>query len=349
MRVIRCLSSIDRELRYPVLTIGAFDGIHLGHQEIIRRLIERAREKGGTSVLFTFSDHPLKVLDPARAPVLITPPTIKEGILRRMGLDLLVQIPFTPQWAGTEARSFVEEVLVRTLGAKEIWVGFDFAFGRDRKGNVHQLQDWGRELGFSVRVMPAVVFEGKIVSSTLIRDLLREGRIAETRPLLGRPYVIRGQVVKGCGRGKDLGFPTANLKPPPDFLLPDGVYAGFAKVGDEMHQVAINIGYAPTWGREDRRIEIHFLKFRGDLYRRQLEIHFWERVREERKFSSERELARHIRQDTLQVTLLLSRIDDGEPTNGFTKSAICGNKPAELRLRRKRSHAPGWREEERAH
>jgi len=331
MKVIRSLPSIDRSYPDPILAIGAFDGIHLGHQEIIRRLRERARERRGTSALLTFADHPLRTLDPSRAPALITPPRIKEEILRGMGLDLLIQIPFTLQLAQMEPRSFVEDVLVGMLGVREIWLGFDFAFGTERKGTPRLLQDLGREWGFSVQIVPPVICRGEVVSSTTIRDLLGRGRVADASLLLGRPYLIHGQVVKGLGRGRGLGFPTANLKPPRDFLVPDGVYAGFARADKKTYQVAIHVGRAPTFSGKDRRIEVHFLNFGGDLYRRRLEIQFLERVREERKFSNEEELAERIRQDTHHVAQLLAQIEREGGTNGFTRIAICANRSEELR------------------
>jgi len=330
MKVIRSLESIEKKYPFPVLTIGAFDGIHLGHQEIIRQMRERAKEMEGTSMLFTFPHHPLKVLDPHRAPTLITPPKIKEEILRSMGLDLLIQVPFSQKFSQMEPRFFAEEVLVRILAVKEIWVGFDFVFGKERQGGPRLLQDLGRELGFSVQIIPPVICQGQIVSSTLIRDLLGQGRVADASILLGRPYVIRGQVVKGYGRGRDLGFPTANIKPPQDFLLPDGVYAGFAKMGMQVYQAAINIGRSPTFSGKDRRIEVHFLGFRGDLYRRPLQIHVLERVREERQFFDEQELIQRIRQDTRQVAQLLSDIESHGTTNGFTMPAFYANRSGEL-------------------
>jgi riboflavin kinase/FMN adenylyltransferase len=306
MKIVRCLKSLSQRYPYPVLTIGAFDGIHLGHQAIIRRVRERAREKRGTSMLFTFSDHPLRALDPGHAPLLLTPPEIKQEILREMGLDLLIWVPFTQEVSEMEPRAFVEEVLVRTLGIKEIWVGFDFAFGRDRRGDICLMQELGRELNFLVEVIPPVALQGRMISSTLIRNLLGTGKVAEASLLLGRPYMIRGVVVKGRGQGKELGFPTANLKPPKDFLLPDGVYAGWANQGGQVYQVAINVGRTPTFPDRDRRIEVHFLGFEGDLYRRQIEIHFLERVREERQFPNQAELAQAIREDAAQVAQLLS-------------------------------------------
>jgi riboflavin kinase/FMN adenylyltransferase len=306
MKVIRNLLSLESEIPYPVLTIGAFDGIHLGHQEIIRRVVGRSRERRGTSVLLTFRDHPQKVLDPPHAPFLITPPGVKEEILRGMGLDLLIQVPFSQTWASMEARSFVEEIVVGKLSTKELWVGFDFAFGKDRRGTLQELRAWGKELGFSVNVVPAVTIQGEVVSSTRVRGLLLQGRVAEACSLLGHPYIVRGRVGPGSGRGRELGFPTANLKPSRDFLLPDGVYAGFAKFAGRIYEAAINIGKGPTLTGVNRRIEVHLFDFQGDLYRRQLEVHFWEKIREERKFSGEQELIDQIRQDILRIGDILS-------------------------------------------
>jgi len=182
-----------------------------------------------------------------------------------------------------------------------------------------------------VHIVPPVICRGEIVSSTLIRDLLGRGRVADASLLLGRPYIVRGQVVKGFRRGKGLGFPTANLNPPRDLLVPDGVYAGFAILDRKIHQVAIHVGRAPTFAGKDRRIEVHFLNFGGNLYGRRLEIQFLERVREERKFSNEEELAQRIRQDTHHVAQLLAQIEREGSTNGFTRLPFCANRSKELR------------------
>jgi riboflavin kinase/FMN adenylyltransferase len=307
MRIIRSLESMAGDYPYPVLTIGAFDGIHLGHQEIIGRVRERAREQKGTSMLFTFGDHPLKVMDPGSAPPLITPPEIKRAILRKMGLDLLIQVPFSREFSRKEPRAFIEEILLGRLGMREIWVGFDFVFGKDRRGDISLLQERGQQLGFSVKVVPSVRFQGKIVSSTLIRELLKEGRVAEACRLLGRPYLVAGEVVKGSGRGRHLGFPTANIGVPKDFLLPNGVYAGWAKVRGKTYRAAINVGTSPTFAHLDRRIEAHLLTFQGNLYGMIIQIHFREKVREESRFMDEEELARRIREDTDLIAQLLSQ------------------------------------------
>jgi len=320
MRIIRSLESIVGGYPYPVLTIGAFDGIHLGHQEIIGRVRERAREKKGTSMLFTFSDHPLKVMDPGSAPPLITPPEVKRAILRKMGLDLLIQVPFSREFSQKEPRAFIEEVLLERLGMREIWVGFDFVFGKDRQGDINLLQERGRQLGFSVEIVPPVRLQGKIVSSTFIRGLLKEGRVAEASGLLGRPYHVTGQVVKGSGRGRHLGFPTANIGLPKDFLLPNGVYAGWAKVRGKTYPAAINVGTSPTFAPLERRIEAHLLAFQGNLYGMIIQIHFWEKVREERRFKNEEELARRIREDTDLIAQLLSQ-GEGVGARRMAKSA----------------------------
>jgi len=312
MKIITSLTSLRNKVPYPILTIGAFDGIHLGHQEIIRTVKERAREKKGTCLLMTFRDHPLRVLDPKNAPALITPPEIKQEILRGLGLDLLIWVPFTQELSEKEPRAFVKEVLVGTLGVKEVWVGFDYAFGKDRKGDTLLLQELGQELGFLVGIVPPVIEGGEIISSTRIRDLLGAGRVGDASRLLGRPYIIRGRVAKGRGRGKELGFPTSNLKPTPGFLLPNGIYAGYAKLGDQAWKAAIDVGIAPTLRGKDRRIEVHMLGFAGELYRRTMEVHFLKRIREERRFPDEQTLIRQIREDVALVGRLLS--EDAEET-----------------------------------
>ena len=305
MKIVTSLESL-RKYPYPVLTIGAFDGIHLGHQEIIRKVMEQAGEKQGTSLLLTFPDHPLKALHPGDAPPLITPPQIKREILRRLGLDVLIWVPFSHEFSQKEPRAFIREILVGILGIQEIWVGFDFAFGRDRKGDRRLLQEAGEELGYRVGIVPPVVREGEIVSSTRIRDLLAAGRVLDAWQLLGRPYVVRGRVSKGRGFGRELGFPTSNLKPSCNFMLPNGVYGGLVRVGYRIWKGAISVGSAPTLQGKDRRIEAHLLGFKGDLYRRTMEIHFLERIREERKFANQQALIRQIREDVAFVARSIS-------------------------------------------
>ena len=317
MKIMGSLTSLKKKVPYPVLTIGAFDGIHLGHQEIIRTVEERAREKKGTSLLMTFRDHPLRALDPKNAPLLITPPEIKQELLRGLGLDLLIWVPFTQEFSEKEPQAFVKEVLVGILGVKEVWVGCDFAFGKDRKGDTLLLQELGQELGFLAGIVPPVVEGGEIISSTRIRDLLGAGRVADASRLLGRPYIIKGRVAKGRGRGRELGFPTSNLKPAPDFLLPNGIYAGYAKVGDQAWKAAINVGSAPTLQGKDRRIEVHMLGFEGDLYLRKMEVHFLEKIREERKFPDEQVLIGQIREDVALVGQLLSEHGKEAPSLPF--------------------------------
>ena len=222
-------------------------------------------------------------------------------------------------------------------------MGFDFTFGKDRRGDRSLLKDLGRELGFQVEVMPPVVHRGGIVSSTLIRRHLLEGRVAEASALLGRPYRIKGRVVKGRGRGRDLGFPTANLKPTRKFLLPDGVYAGASDIEGKTYPAAIDVGNSPTFCGVKRRIEAYFLNYQGDLYRRQVRIHFLERIRDEMRFPSEEELIDRMREDASQVLRLFSAWQT-EESNRFTSPNLYANNASEIEKKeegRRVCHAPG--------
>lgn len=285
--------------RYPlvVATVGIFDGVHLGHQRILERVLERAKAKGGISCVYTFANHPLEVLNPDRSPKLITPPEVKREIVRAFGIDLFISVPFTPSLANTPPREFVEEVLAKHLNVKEVCVGFNFTFGKDRKGTTQLLVELGREYGFEVEVVPPVVVEGSIVSSTLIRELLQAGQVGEAAWFLGRPYLVRGRIERGAGRGKSLGYPTANLAPFPNLLVPDGVYAGKASLRGSLYDALINVGGAPTFGEVIRRVEVHLLDSNQEAYGEELSVFFVERIREERIFPDAAALREQIRQD----------------------------------------------------
>ena len=285
--------------RYPsvVATVGIFDGVHLGHQKILRRVLGRVQGKGGTSCVYTFANHPLEVLNPGRSPKLITPPEVKREIVRILGIGLFVSVPFTPSLANTPPREFVEEILVKGLNVKGVCVGFNFAFGKDRKGTTQLLFELGKEYGFEVEVVPPVEIEGSIVSSTLIRELLQKGQVGEAARFLGRPYLVRGKVERGAGRGKSLGYPTANLAPFPDLLVPDGVYAGKASLRGRLYDALINVGGAPTFGEAIHRVEVHLLDYREEVYGEELSVFFIERIREERVFPGAASLREQIGQD----------------------------------------------------
>ncbi|MGH7429724.1 MAG: riboflavin biosynthesis protein RibF, partial [Candidatus Methylomirabilaceae bacterium] len=255
MIVVEQIDALGGDRGFVAVAVGTFDGVHRGHQRILRRVVERAREQRGTAAVFTFARHPLEVVNPAKAPHLITPLPIKQEIIRAQGLDLLIAVTFTPDLAGTPPRDFVERYLVDRLRARYICVGYDFAFGKGRAGTPDTLRALGEEFRFVVEIVPPTTFDGQVVSSTLIRGLLASGELLEAARLLGRPYAFRGTVERGAGRGKMLGYPTANLSVTPDLLIPDGVYVAQVRLREELRRALVNVGTAPTFGGGARKAE----------------------------------------------------------------------------------------------
>ena len=306
MIFVEQIEDLEGDNPSAVVALGTFDGVHLGHQEILRRVVGRARQERGTAAVFTFARHPLEVVNPAKAPPIITPLSIKRDILQALGIDLLVAVTFTPFLADTPPRDFVKTYLVDRLRARCVCVGYDFAFGKARAGSPETLRTLGEEYGFSLDVVPPKALDGQVVSSTLIRGLLATGDLLEAARYLGRPYAIRGEVEPGAGRGKGLGYPTANLPATADVLIPDGVYAGQAWFGDELRRALVNVGTAPTFGGGVRRVEAHLLETGEDLYGETVTVFFLGRLRDERWFESPNQLRRQIERDRKRADTLFA-------------------------------------------
>ena len=306
MIFVEQIEDLEGDNPSAVVALGTFDGVHLGHQEILRRVVGRARQERGTAAVFTFARHPLEVVNPAKAPPIITPLSIKRDILQALGIDLLVAVTFTPFLADTPPRDFVKTYLVDRLRARCVCVGYDFAFGKARAGSPETLRTLGEEYGFSLDVVPPKALDGQVVSSTLIRGLLATGDLLEAARYLGRPYAIRGEVEPGAGRGKGLGYPTANLPATADVLIPDGVYAGQAWFGDELRRALVNVGTAPTFGGGVRRVEAHLLETGEDLYGETVTVFFLGRLRDERRFESPNQLQRQIERDRKRADTLFA-------------------------------------------
>jgi riboflavin kinase/FMN adenylyltransferase len=281
-----------------VATIGNFDGVHLGHRAILSRVCQRARELGGQAVAITFNPHPVKVLRPEVNLPLLTTSEQKLKLLSDSGLDAVVVLPFTPEFAALPAREFVRQYFCDRLQAREVVVGHDYCFGRGREGNIDLLKEMGETHGFTVQVVWAVEVDGALVSSSLIRAMLRLGKVTEARRLLGRPYGVSGRVVPGKGRGaKLLGVPTANLLSPNELLPASGIYAVWVRRGGAILPGVANIGTCPTFNNAELSLEVHLLEFNGDLYGESLEVDFVTRLREERRFPSIEALADQIHAD----------------------------------------------------
>jgi riboflavin kinase/FMN adenylyltransferase len=285
MRILRGLASYPPDLRPCVTALGAFDGIHLGHALLITTAVERGRALGLPSVVCTFDPHPADVLWPERAPLPIA--TLDENLerIKGLGADAVLIIPFTLEFSRMEADAFVDEVVVRMLGAREVVVGFNHTFGHDARGTAALLTELGPRHGFTARVLPPLRLQGQTVSSGAIRQLLGDGDAARARELLGHPYALTGTVLRGAGRGRTLGFPTANLKPDRPLVLAPGVYVARASWDGGAADAVVNVGYRPTFGENQYWIEAYLLDFSGDLYDRTLRIEFLERIRPELKFS----------------------------------------------------------------
>ena len=289
-----------------ILTIGAFDGVHRGHQHLIKQRVEETRHTEQLAGLITFYPHPSAVLSPYNPTRYLSTPGEKAALLERLGLDILAILPFDQDMAQTSARDFV--VLVsQHLRLAELWVGEDFALGRGREGDVKALRALGQELGFTVRVIEPLTWQGQIISSTRIRSLLLKGKVRQAAQLLGRYPSLAGEVVRGSQRGHCLGFPTANLEVRQERVVPaDGIYAVYARLGEDRHQGVANVGVRPSFELGGQRIvEVHILDFDEHIYGCDLVVEFVERLRDELRFTDVEELKAQIERDIAQARHIL--------------------------------------------
>jgi riboflavin kinase/FMN adenylyltransferase len=298
---------IPSPLRYPAVTIGNFDGVHLGHREIFRRVKESAREIGGVSVIITFDPHPLRVVPSGRAVRLINTFEEKVRLIEASGVDYLVVIPFDLNFASITAEEFVEKILVRTIGVKKLIIGHDYAFGKGREGNVELLKRMGLRFSFEVDELAPIASNGVIYSSSLIRSMIRSGAVAEVVRFLGRHFSLLGTVVHGAHRGKGLGFPTANIIPGKELIPAQGVYAVKVKIADSLFDAACNIGENPTFGSSEISIEVFIFDFDKELYGQDIRIYFINRIRNEKRFNSPEELKKAISEDVASCRLILEQ------------------------------------------
>ncbi len=292
MRVVQGSGTLEKPLEHGVLTIGNFDGLHVGHRSIMGTVIERARSVRGEAAVFTFEPHPRKLLYPDRAPRLLTTLEQKLELLDQIGVDLVIVEPFTRDLATLPAERFVREVVFERLEPLEVYVGYDFRYGKDRRGSMRTLTELGPHLGFAVTIIPEVTVGSRDVNSTRIRELLGEGEVEEAGELLARPYRIRGEVVEGDHRGITIGFPTINLAPENEILPARGVYAGHVRFLDDgdpprdsIHRVVTNVGRRPTFKQSDAIVaEAHLLEFDAQVYGRRVELSFEHHLRAEQRF-----------------------------------------------------------------
>ena len=293
--------------RHTALTIGVFDGVHLGHQLLVSKVKEKAAAANLDSVVVTFLHHPRLVLGRQSHITFIT--SIEERIRRLEGLGVshVVALSFTHELARLSAREFVK-LLMEYLKMRELVIGPDFALGKERSGNIASLQALGSELGFGIEVVPPLLYQGEVVSSTAIRGALARGEVNKMNKLLGRHFTLTGQVEKGDARGRTLGFPTANLIPNEEQALPaDGVYACYAILGEQRYKAVLNIGVRPTFRGIQRLVEVHILDFSGNIYGQELQVELIDRLRDEMKFPGPEELKAQLSKDVELAKVLLER------------------------------------------
>ncbi|HEX8163660.1 MAG TPA: bifunctional riboflavin kinase/FAD synthetase [Pyrinomonadaceae bacterium] len=294
--------------RPTVLTLGVFDGLHLGHQLIVRTVVERAREAGAVPTVVTFDPHPRAVLHPESAPPLLQTFDQKIEALGLLGVGQTIVVRFTPEFARVRAAEFLRDVVHERLHAREVYLGRGFAFGHARGGNIELLREVSDKLGFHADEVPEVRLRGQRISSSRIRELLADGRVNLARRMLGRPYGVEGRVVRGRARGAGLGFPTANLQPRNRVIPRSGVYVTATLIDGAWRRSVTNVGVRPTFERDaEASVETFVLDWQGDLYGDVVRVRFLRRLRAERKFASVAELKTQIDADVLRARAFFTR------------------------------------------
>jgi riboflavin kinase/FMN adenylyltransferase len=288
-----------------LLTIGVFDGVHLGHQRLIAELLRQAEQKHLLAGVVTFRQHPEDVLSTGKKLPFLTDINTRIKLLENKGISFIVPLAFTKKLAGLDARQFIA-LLQKHLRMRGLVIGPDFALGRQREGDIEALRGLGKEMGFSLTIVPPLKINGETVSSTAIRKAMAEGDMKKVRELTGRYFSLHGKVVTGAGRGEGLGFPTANLHVNSGQALPpDGVYAGLAHADGQIYRSMTNVGYNPTFGDSRRTVEAYLLDYSGDLYGHELSVDFIARLRDEKKFKNAEELKKQMTEDVRQGKTIL--------------------------------------------
>ncbi len=310
MELIKNIDKIEKPFKNAVITIGNFDGVHIGHQALFHEVIEKADTIDGTSIVMTFEPHPVRVLKQNGHLPLITLYEQKIELIENSGVDVLICVPFTEEFAAISAKTFVEDILLKSIGMKAIVVGKDYTFGRNREGDIDLLKTYANNLGFEVVVADWIQtsknWPGRI-SSTRTRELVEEGKVDEAQKLLGRYYQIRGVVTTGRNRGgRLLGFPTANITLHDELCPKNGVYAVTVDCMGEIFQGVANIGYSPTFDDNVFSVEVHILDFNENIYGQKIRVDFVKRIRDEKKFSNISELSDQIKKDIVKARKTLS-------------------------------------------
>lgn len=307
MEIIKELKEIKGKITACCATIGNFDGVHLGHQKLIQKTCNKARALGIPSVVVTFDPHPLRVLVDSKTPPFITLTEQKIELIAKLKVDYLFCLHFTKAIAALEPEDFVYTYLVKGLNVKELIIGYDYAFGKGRKGNFTLLKKLGEKWNFKVEQLAPVMYDGAIISSSRIRDLVKAGLVWQAKPLLGRFYQVRGTVIEGKKRGASLlGFPTANIQLKDELFPKTGVYAVWVELLNDIKPGVANIGYNPTFGNDYLSVEVHIFDFKGNIYGEKIKVHFVQRLRSEKKFNSLEELKNQIGKDALLAQKILN-------------------------------------------
>ncbi|MDI6728651.1 MAG: bifunctional riboflavin kinase/FAD synthetase [Thermodesulfovibrionales bacterium] len=314
---MRIIMGMPDRLDYPnpVVTIGNFDGVHIGHQKIFRRVVEKAKEINGTPMAITFDPHPVRVLAPERGLKILTTFEDKANLISRAGIKVLICISFSKEFAKTDPDEFIKDMLVNRLGVKWVTVGHNYAFGKGKKGTTLLLRRRGEKYGFGVSIVRYAKVYDDIVSSSRIRSLLLRGRVCEASKMLGRAYHIEGTVIKGAGRGTPLlHTPTANITTPNELVPKEGVYAVRVSIQNDVYDGVANIGknptFATTFGNMPMSYEVHIFDFNQNLLGEKIKMHFIDRIRDEKKFSGIDELQEQIKKDIQKAKEILSKRKD---------------------------------------
>jgi riboflavin kinase / FMN adenylyltransferase len=311
MEVFRNIEDFRRPELKTVVTMGNFDGIHLGHQALVGNAVAEAKQWGTKSIVFTFEPHPLKLLAPERAPQMIVNHQDKMDMLQGLGVDAVIVQSFDHRFASIQAEDFVRRYLLERLNLSKIWLGRDLRFGRARKGSAEDLIRWGTELGFGVGIVEPILVQGHRISSSRIRQLIEQGRVDEVQPMLGRYHFISGKVVSGYRRGRNMGFPTANLAATTELLPGDGIYATSLQLQNRCWLSVSSVGRNPTFGQGLRTIEAFILDFVGDIYGESVKLTFVQRIREERMFAQIEDLVTQMHEDVQAARAIFDQLSFG--------------------------------------
>jgi riboflavin kinase/FMN adenylyltransferase len=314
MQIILELKQLNRQFPSPVLTLGNYDGVHLGHKQIFQQVIDSAHRQSGTSIIFTFEPHPLQVLSPNHAPPMLNTFRRKMELFESFGIDVVICAEFTLEFAAMPPEDFVQKILVEKVGVQEVFVGYDYAFGKGKKGTTEALKRMGEEKNFKVTIVPAYTLEGEVVSTTGIRKRVQNGEMEEVSRMLGRTYATEGIVVPGDHRGKTLGFPTANIYSHNQIYPKRGVYAVQVEHSGQLYDGVVNIGTHPTFGEGDVTIEVHIFDFHEEIYGQFVRVLYVKRIRDEVAFKSKEDLIQQSKKDINEAERLLEKRNRKETT-----------------------------------